>query len=592
MSATGLKEKVNKLVRKSKDSDEGFTYTFLPTNFECVGRKGIVEHIKDTQPDVYSDLMSTAGAKSDKDFQSQLSKLIMTVPISENNSKENKGNSEKKIESKVKENGKALGTKKEETIKNYPLSIDFMRTIDGRTTRIPNYGSLVGRIARILAMVVRKEQEGDMVKLVARSNDSNIGDYTDIFSYIEKNQSEFLNSMYIMFPSAKKRMDQFLAKAAENFDLEVPTLEQVEKLEEIEKNRKEAARREEMKKKLEKAKQDAAEIKKKREEAEKNRLALKRKQEEEARLNEYKVMKIDPNSKNAEEQLRSKKEIQRIEKCLKEKSIDAERKTRLSKRLNELMEKQKKEINEKKEKIIGKRMETCLENLSPKQLRKLCLEYFKNLDTQAASTNWPEICESVKIGDDYEFLTDFLCVLYDLAKFHDKKSFKVGHILVTSKQSENIVNKGIRSIRDFVKKDSWRIPTSWDFDIPEEELGEDWNRKDDSRLLIGASKFGKNLQKILASYPSMSGKTLDSSGEIIDAVKRRFGYLLNIYMNRGEAVEEFGDTLYTVDVEEEDNNWEDDLEEDEMEDDVIEDTKDMDVDNSSAKNGTEKGVEA
>merc|ERR1719206_764881 len=169
-------------------------------------------------------------------------------------------------------------------------------------------------------------------------------------------------------------MDQFLAKAAENFDLEVPTLEQVEKLEEIEKNRKEASRREEMKKKLEKAKQDAAEIKKKREEAEKNRLALKRKQEEEARLNEYKVMKIDPNSKNAEEQLRSKKEIQRIEKCLKEKSIDPERKTRLSKRLNELKEKQKKEINEKKEKIIGKRMETCLENLSPKQLRKLCLE--------------------------------------------------------------------------------------------------------------------------------------------------------------------------------------------------------------------------
>ena len=82
-----------------------------------------------------------------------------------------------------------------------------------------------------------------------------------------------------------------------------------------------------------------------------------------------------------------------------------------------------------------------------------------------------------------------------------------------------------------MKKDSWRIPSSWDFDIPEEELGEDWNRKDDSRLLIGASKFGKNLQKILASYPSMSGKTLDSSGEVLDAVKRRFGYLLNIYMN-------------------------------------------------------------
>jgi len=357
----------------------------------------------------------------------------------------------------------------------------------------------------------------------------------------------------------------------------------------IEKDKKEAARKEELRQKLEKAKQDAAEIKKRREEADKKRLALKRKQAEEAKLNEYKVMKIDPNCENAEEKLRSKKEMVRIEKCLKEKSITAERKTRLNKRLNELKEKEKKEMVEKKEKIIAKRMETCLENLSPKQLRKLCLEYFNKIDAEEATISWPEICESVKIGDDYEFLTDFLGALYDLAKFYDKKSFKVGHILVTSKQSENIVNKGFRSIRDFVKKDSWRIPSSWDFDIPDEDLGEDWNRKDDSRLLIGASKFGKNLQKILASYPTMSSKTLDSSGEILVAVKRRFGYLLNIYMNRGEAVQEFGDTLYTVDVDEEDIILEEEVEEEEEE--TVEEEV-MEVDNSSAKNGEEKILEA
>merc|ERR1712241_837259 len=102
MSGPGLKEKVNKLVKKSKDSDEGFTYTFLPTKFECVGRKGIVEHIKDTQPEVYAELMSTSGAESEKDFQSQLSKLIMTVPVSNNTCDENKGNY--KNVSKVKEN--------------------------------------------------------------------------------------------------------------------------------------------------------------------------------------------------------------------------------------------------------------------------------------------------------------------------------------------------------------------------------------------------------------------------------------------------------------------------------------------------------
>merc|ERR1719430_337224 len=101
-------------------------------------------------------------------------------------------------------------------------------------------------------MVVKKEQEGNIVKLTSRDNDSNIGAYTDIFSYIQENHPEFLNNIYTMFPPAKKRMDQFMAKAAENFELEVPTLKDVQKLQEIEKNKKEEARREEIKRKLKK----------------------------------------------------------------------------------------------------------------------------------------------------------------------------------------------------------------------------------------------------------------------------------------------------------------------------------------------------
>merc|ERR1719445_2729798 len=276
----------------------------------------------------------------------------------------------------------------------------------------------------------------------------------------------------------------------------------------------------------------------------------------------------------------------RIEKCLKEKSITAERKTRLNKRLTELKEKEKKELVEKKEKIIAKRMETCLENLSPKQLRKLCLEYFNKIDAEEATISWPDICESVKIGDDYEFLTDFLSALYDLASFHGKKSFKVGTILVTSKQSVDIKEKGVVSIRDFVKKDSWRIPSSWDFDIPEDDLGEDWNRKDDSRLLIGASRFGKNLQKILASYPTMEAKAQDK----LPSVRKRFGYLQNIYMNRGQPVEEFGDTLYSVDIEEDGLSWEEELEEEESDEEIVEiqnadnEEKNQNIDTSNGDN--------
>merc|ERR1711915_411958 len=106
-------------------------------------------------------------------------------------------------------------------------------------------------------------------------------------------------------------------------------------------------------------------LKKKREEAEEQRKTLKRKQEEEAKFREYKVMKINPEDKNAEEKLRQKKEVQRIEKCLGEKSIDPKRKERLTKRLNELKDKFKTENLAIKEDMISKRMETCLENLSP-----------------------------------------------------------------------------------------------------------------------------------------------------------------------------------------------------------------------------------
>ena len=59
------------------------------------------------------------------------------------------------------------------------------------------------------------------------------------------------------------------------------------------------------------------------------------------------------------------------------------------------------------------------------------------------------MCQGAKIEDDFEFLTDFLGSLYEMATIHsaDKKGFKIGHVLVTSKQAEAILNYGIRSIR-------------------------------------------------------------------------------------------------------------------------------------------------
>jgi len=619
-----LKKKVNNLVKKSKVTDEGFSYLCDNCDFECVGRKGIIQHVKETHEEQYSELKSGFEETSDKDFQSQLSKLVMNVPFCDKDAKAKKEDkpetvtkTTEKVEIQSKDEVVEVQEEEEEpVIKSYPLTLDFMKTIDGRTTKIPNYGSLVGRIARLVAMVVKKEkQEDDEVKMACHKCDTDIEDYRDIFTHIESEHSDFLQHLCTMFPPAKKRMDQFMTKAAENFDLVVPTWDQVEKLQKVEKDKevaliklekeKQAALRKlEMQKKIEEAEKTRQELKTKREEAEKARIAVKRKQEEEIKLKEYKMMKIDPKDEKAQEKLKIKKEMVRIETSLKSKLITQTRKTTLTTRLNELKETLKKDGTERKEKIINTRMETCLENLSPKQLRKLCLEYFNNIDN-LSEIAWADVCESVKIGDDFEFLTDFLGVLYEFAKFHGKKSFKVGHILVTSKQSDSILDKGVRSVRDSVKKDSWRIPSSWDVDIPEDDLGEEWNRKDDSRLLIGASRFGKNLSKIIKSYPSMATKSLASTGLVLDSVKKRFGYLLNVYMNRGVAVEEFGNSLYSVDVDDEEN-WEQEMEEEEDDEvmeienndseteDVKEDeseTEDVKEDESETANGdNENGV--
>merc|ERR1711874_619976 len=198
--------------------------------------------------------------------------------------------------------------------------------------------------------------------------------------------------------------------------------------------------------------------------------------------------------------------------------------------------------------------------------------------------NWVSMCQNVKIGDDFEYLTDFLGCLYEMAKFHGKKGFKVGHVLVTSKQSEAIVERGIRSVRDNISE-AFIIPSSWDVDSPEEDLGQNWNRKADSRLLRGASRFGKNLLKIVNSDSILSLLSLDSNGAVKAAVRKRFGHLINVYITRGQPAEEFGTSLYSIDREEDE---EDDhhLDEEEGEDEVeeVKEVKEVTEDSGSIEN--------
>ena len=93
-----------------------------------------------------------------------------------------------------------------------------------------------------------------------------------------------------------------------------------------------------------------------------------------------------------------------------------------------------------------------------------------------------------------------------------------------------------------------RIPDTWAVEKPEGELGADWISTSDSWLLVGAGKFGKNLLKIIQDNKDLSATCLDSNGAVKDAVRKRFALLINVYINRGKPSTEFGDRLYSVDI--------------------------------------------
>jgi len=165
--------------------------------------------------------------------------------------------------------------------KEYPVTLDVLKMIDARTVRIPDYGSLVGRIARLLAVVLSKEvdkAEGDkepVVKTIkGRKFDVNL-EIAEVMPFLEDKHQDFLDMLYTIFPPAKKRMSQFIEKALTKFDLRIETAKEVDKLiAEKEKREKEERdqkkREEEEKRRAEEAKKRAEHEKVKEEERKKS----------------------------------------------------------------------------------------------------------------------------------------------------------------------------------------------------------------------------------------------------------------------------------------------------------------------------------
>jgi len=232
----------------------------------------------------------------------------------------------------------------------------------------------------------------------------------------------------------------------------------------------------------------------------------------------------------------------------------------------------------------------------------------------------------VKMEVDYSLLADFLGLLWchahhNIKNHNAKKGFKFGHMLVTSNQSELVYEKGVRGIftekkdknfsRTYYHKVSWKIPSEWEIDEPPKDLGEDWDREKDSRLLVSTFRCGKNLAKIVTHFPNMKELIVDGEGKAKEAVKQRYAYLLNIYQNRGVYDEEFGSSFYSGDQDDEEEvevmeEQGDDGEEEDEE--VMDITKDEDAkedvkmnsenvkeakeeSNGNAENGVELGGE-
>merc|ERR1712156_969931 len=216
---------VNSLVgRKRKDQAGGFNYVCALDGFSCEGRKAAVAHLREKYPEKVAEL---------GDEGAQLAKLVSNSAFVEDQVngkvKHSNGVSKAKVVPEVEE--EEDGKQKE-----YPVTLDVLKMIDARTVRIPDYGSLVGRVARLLAVVLSKEVDrakGDkepVVKTIkGRKFDVNL-EIAEVMPFLEEKHLDFLDMLYTIFPPAKKRMSQFIEKAVTKFDLRIETAKEVDKL--------------------------------------------------------------------------------------------------------------------------------------------------------------------------------------------------------------------------------------------------------------------------------------------------------------------------------------------------------------------------
>merc|ERR1712156_896556 len=391
-----------------------------------------------------------------------------------------------------------------------------------------------------------KEPVGKTIK--GRKFDVNL-EIAEVMPFLEEKHQDFLDMLYTIFPPAKKRMSQFIEKAVTKFDLRIETAKEVDKLIAEKEKREKEERDQKRKEEREAREREAHELKRKLEwELNRSETEIKKR-----KMNAPKVVPLADEGRLLKEQKLVISELKKVKGVGSQNmKFGKVRKQRLLRRKGEIQEKLRNILDQKNAALLEKRTTSLLEKISPKQLRKLCMHYFGSLAGEKLGS-WREAMESVKLEVDYSLLGNFLGLLYDHAKTYHltKKGFKFGHMLVTSNQSELIFEKGLRGLLQnrMSKKQAWKIPDNWEMKEPSKDLGGAWTQDQDSCLLVGTFKCGKNLAKIVTEYPEMKELMVDEQGVVKEAVKQRYAYILNVYQNRGVYNEEFGDSLYSGDQE-------------------------------------------
>jgi len=238
-------ERLHKLARRRRlpASQGGFVYICGTCEEPLQGRKQMTRHLLEDHEEEFAQFSTDfKGAKqSDKDFESQISKMMISVNFEPFNEETAKNTLEQILEvSKQNGNGVQAAAKngaaevvtlekdtkdpifEDPTLtgaKRPPLTLDIMKLTDVRSCNLKNTGGITGRVAKLLGLVFEKTLLNPHPVFSCKHCDEEIedGDAEDMRKHLESQHEDFLANLNKVFPQASKRMDQHITKALQEY---------------------------------------------------------------------------------------------------------------------------------------------------------------------------------------------------------------------------------------------------------------------------------------------------------------------------------------------------------------------------------------